>query len=171
MHVIRTDCKYVLWFKIDRIIFDTVEDVVVEVCYIPPEGNKYSSNDCFFLEKEQELINLPQDNKHVCLMDDFNARTWFFTPDAYLSQVSVCDDFSESETRERSVVFWETFDPFTKNKDVTVNNVGYNFTKFCKNNDLYMVNNRLGSDKNIGVTCRNRSTVDYVIASVNIFEV
>ena len=35
-----------------------------------------------------------------------------------------------------------------------------------------MVNNRLGSDKNIGaVTCRNRSTVDYVIASVNIFEV
>ena len=75
MHVIRTDCKYVLWFKIDRIIFDTVEDVVVEVCYIPPEGNKYSSNDWFFLEIEQELINLPQDNKHVCLMDDFNART------------------------------------------------------------------------------------------------
>ena len=48
MHVIRTDCKYVLWFKIDRIIFDTVEDVVVEVCYIPPEGNKYSSNDWVF---------------------------------------------------------------------------------------------------------------------------
>ena len=42
---------------------------------------------------------------------------------------------------------------------------------FCKNNDLYIVNSRLGSDKNIGeVTCRNRSTVDYVIASVNILD-
>ena len=43
---------------------------------------------------------------------------------------------------------------------------------FCKNNDLYIVNSRLGSDKNIGeVTCRNRSTVDYVIAIVNILNV
>ena len=43
---------------------------------------------------------------------------------------------------------------------------------FCKNNDLYIVNSRLGSDKNIGeVTCRNRSTVDYVIAIVNILDV
>ena len=32
VHVIRTDCKYVLWFKINRILFDTVEDVVVRVC-------------------------------------------------------------------------------------------------------------------------------------------
>ena len=45
-------------------------------------------------------------------------------------------------------------------------------SEFCKNNDLYIVNSRLGSDKNIGeVTCRNRSTVDYVIASVNILNV
>ena len=72
-----------------------------------------------FLEIEHELINLAQDSKHVCLMGDFNARTGhlpdFFTPDAFLSQVNVCDEFSYSETRVRSVVFEETFDPFTKN--------------------------------------------------------
>ena len=59
---------------------------MVGVCYIPPEGTKYSSNDCF-LEIEQKLVNLAQDSKHVCLMGDFNAGTGtlpdFFTPDVF----------------------------------------------------------------------------------------
>ena len=88
-------------------------------------------------------------------MGDFNARTGhlpdFFTPDAFLSQVNVCDDFSNSETRVRSVVFEKFSIPLQRTvQDVTVNNFGYKFTEFCKNNDLYIVNSRLGSDKNIG---------------------
>ena len=125
------------------------------------------------------MNNLAQDSKHVCLVGDFNARTGhlpdFFKPDAFLSQVSVhiCDEFSYSETRVRSVVFEKLSIPLQRTvQDVTVYNFGNKFTEFCKNIDLYIVNSRLGSDKNIGaVTCRNRSTVDYVIASVNIFEV
>ena len=59
------------------------QDVLFGVCYVPPEGTKYSSNDCFL--KIQELIHLAHDqNKPVFLMGDFNARTGtlpdFFTP-------------------------------------------------------------------------------------------
>lgn len=51
------------------------QDVFFGVCYVPPEGTKYASNDCF-LEIKQELIHLAHDqNKLVCFMDDFNART------------------------------------------------------------------------------------------------
>ena len=60
------------------------QDVLFGVCYVPPEGTKYASNDCF-LEIEQELIHLAHEQiKPVCSMGDFNARTGtlpdFFTP-------------------------------------------------------------------------------------------
>ena len=66
MHVIRTDCKYVLWFKIDRIIFDTVEDVVVEVCYIPPEGNRMHCKKVFNFALRHDVVLL-QDNRLLAL--------------------------------------------------------------------------------------------------------
>jgi hypothetical protein len=37
---------------------------------------------------------------------------------------------------------------------------------FCKANQLFIVNSRIGDDKGIGrLTCRNSSTVDYCISS------
>lgn len=48
VHIIKTDCKYALWFKISKTLFNTCEDVLFGACYIPPEGSKYSSNDCFW---------------------------------------------------------------------------------------------------------------------------
>ena len=37
---------------------------------------------------------------------------------------------------------------------------------FCKANQLFIVNSRLGDDKGIGrLTCRNSSTLDYCISS------
>ena len=55
-----------------------------------------------FLEIEQELIHLAHDqNKSVCLMGDFNAKTGnlqdFFTPDAFLSKVDIYENFSHGE--------------------------------------------------------------------------
>jgi hypothetical protein len=56
-------------------------------------------------------------------------------------------------------------------KDSIVNNYGYKLVDLCRNNDIYIVNGRIGSDRHVGgVTCKNCSTVDYVITSVYIFE-
>lgn len=42
--------------------------------------------------------------------------------------------------------------------------------EFCKNNDIYIMNSRVGNDKNIGgIICKDSSIVDYVLVSVNFF--
>ena len=71
--IIDTDCKYVLWFKIDKMFLNYDEDLICGIVYIPPEGSKFSSSESF-IEFEQELISVVKDYKYVCLMGDFNAR-------------------------------------------------------------------------------------------------
>ena len=154
----------------------TTEDAILGVVYIPPEGSRYSTNDCF-LEIEQELINITNGNNCVCLFGDFNSRTGhledFFTPDHFLSNVTHSLDSYQYHTEKRSVIFENHQIPLKRVvKDCVTNNFGYKLTDLCKNNELYIVNSRIGSDKNVGnLTCRNSSTVDYVLASIYFLEV
>ena len=47
----------------------------------------------------------------------------------------------------------------------------YKLVDFCKNNDIYLVNVRAGSDKAVGgLTCKGSSNVDYVVASAHMFK-
>ena len=36
-----TDCEYVQWFRLSKLVFDTDEDIVVGGVYIPSENYKY----------------------------------------------------------------------------------------------------------------------------------
>lgn len=54
--IIITDCKRV-WFKRDKVFLISNNDLLRGDVYIPPEGSKYTSPDCF-LEIEQELISI-----------------------------------------------------------------------------------------------------------------
>ena len=79
--IINTSCKYVLWFRLSKSFVNTDEDVIFGIVYLPPEGSRYASSDCF-LDIESELISISNDNKYVCLMGDFNSRVghlhdWF----------------------------------------------------------------------------------------------
>ena len=57
-----------------------------------------------------------------------------------------------------------------KNIDKTKNKYGNMLLNFCKANQLFIVNSRIGDDKGIGrLTCRNSSTVDYCISSPYFF--
>ena len=43
--------------------------------------------------------------------------------------------------------------------------------ELCKNLDMLIVKSRIGSDKHIGgVTCKTSSTVDYVLATLEVFK-
>ena len=46
--IINTDGKYVLWFKLEKLLLNSKEDVLCGIVYIPPEGSKYVTTDCFF---------------------------------------------------------------------------------------------------------------------------
>ena len=50
-----------------------------------------------------------------------------------------------------------------------MNSYGYNFLDFCKNINLFILNGRIGCDRDQPhLTCKNSSTVDYFISSANI---
>ena len=54
--------------------------------------------------------------------------------------------------------------------DKTVNNNGRRLIDMCRGLDLHIVNGRFGSDyKNGRFTCDNKSTIDYVICSPDLF--
>ena len=56
-------------------------------------------------------------------------------------------------------------------EDKLVNNNGRLLLDFCKGLDLHIVNGRVGNDLGRGkLTCKNTSTIDYVIASPNCFQ-
>ena len=53
-------------------------------------------------------------------------------------------------------------------KDRKTNSHGLALLDICRNNELFVLNGRLGREKNIGeLTFRNTSLIDYVISSVN----
>ena len=56
-------------------------------------------------------------------------------------------------------------------KDRKTNIHGLALLDICRNNELFVLNGRLGRDKNFGeLTFRNTSLIDYVISSVNSFK-
>ena len=51
--------------------------------------------------------------------------------------------------------------------DIHRNDYGYKLIELCKNNNLYIVNGRIGETK---LTCKDSSTVDYIICSAFLFQ-
>lgn len=152
--IINTDCKYVFWFKLDKMLLNSTDDLLCGVVYIPPEGSRYASPDCF-IEIEQELINITNESKCFCLMGDFNARVGhlndFFISDDFLAHLNGCTDIFQPDIVERALVFESYNIPLKRIvQDTIVNNYGYKLIEFCKKNEVYIVNGQFGSDKNIG---------------------
>ena len=54
--------------------------------------------------------------------------------------------------------------------DTKTNNSGYWLTDVCKNNNLFIVNGRVGKDKGVGrKTFRDTSTIDYTLCTADCF--
>ena len=54
-----------------------------------------------------------------------------------------------------------------ENIDIHCNNYVYKFIEFCRNNNLFIVNGRIGENK---LTCKDSSTVDYVVCNAFLFK-
>lgn len=169
-----TECRYVLWLQLKNVCPADVDNILFGIVYIPPENSKYSSPDCF-LEIEQELLTVSKNCNNICLVGDYNARTGnlcdFITTDDFLANVQNCDNVFQT-LNEQNIVTFETLQiPFIRKvTDMSSNNFGYKLIDFCINNNIFIVNGRMGTDKLIGsLTCNNSSTVDYVLSSASLF--
>ena len=72
------------------------------------------------------------------------------------------------------MIYFEKEDIFhRKNKDKHMNRNGKKLIDFCKMSDMKILNGRIGKDKSLGnftcYTTRGSSTIDYVIASTELF--
>lgn len=81
------------------------------------------------------------------------------------------EGFYNTDRAVRSQVFQLSNIPLERKvQDSRVNNFGYKLIDFCKNNELYIVNSRIGNNKHTGgTTYKNSCTVDYVLSSVHMF--
>ena len=94
----------------------------------------------------------------------------FVLPDDFLTNVKQCNVITENN--DCVSLFRNSDIPLSRSvSDTVCNNFGYKMIDFCKNNNLYIVNGRVGSDKGVGaLTCKNSSTVDYVLSSLELFQ-
>ena len=122
------------------------EDSIHGIVYIPPENYKY-----------------------CCLHGDFNSRT-SKEPDFIDSErESGNDENVEHLFIDTSNVYMleELGIPLRRaNEDKVINQYVRKLLDFCKYNDVFILNGRIGEEKEIGkFTCKNVGVVDYTIAS------
>ena len=172
--VIPSESDYILWFSINRSLTNTEENLIFGVVYIPPENSRFLIND-ELMTLEMEITETCSKHKYIVLTGDFNARLSNlpdYTPrDTFLSDLFDFDSQTEhffnpvSELANYSVTCDRT------SKDTKTNNNGFRLLEICKNNNLFLVNGRIGCDENVGnFTYRNVSVLDYSIVSLDMFE-
>ena len=171
--IIDTSSDYILWININSKLTNLNEDMLLGALYIPPTQSKYL-NDDEFMTLEIEITAMTSQYKYAILTGDLNART------SNLRDYTIVDNFITDlfDIEQESLEF---FDQQTKllsyrvplersSQDKKTNNNGFKLLEICKNNNLFIVNGRVGKDKNLGqLTFRNTSLIDYVLSSVELF--
>ena len=174
-----TESEFVIWIELSNRIFKIESNVLVGCIYIPPENSKYSSLEAFE-EIENEMCNLTKNTEnYVALVGDFNSKTGtlsdYIIPDETLLEMFDLDsDAAIVEFLYDFVKLKENDIPLQRVSKCTCrpNNYGHKLLELCKNNNLYIMNSRIGSDRNIGEkTCKDSSVVDYLILSSNMFPI
>jgi hypothetical protein len=152
--------------KCSEQLFKTDQPVFFGVVYIPPEYTKYSPEDDFS-ELQQEYLSFSNKSKYICLLGDFNARTATDTDFVDLIKNRHVDDYITDFVDNFTNVLNDLKMPLNRiSMDKSKNKFGNLLLNFCKGNSMFIVNGRVGNDKNIGrFTCRNASVVDYCITS------
>lgn len=169
IHMIDTDSRYVLWFKCQGKLLNLDESVLFGAIYIPPEYTKYSSEEAFN-ELEREYLNLSNTTKCVCLLGDFNART-SSDDDFIIIDEEEHNDISNFVNNYTGVLNSLSLPIKRVSQDKTKNRYGNLLLNFCKGHNLFIMNGRMGNDKNVGgFTCREASVVDYFISSPDLLK-
>ena len=106
-------------------------------------------------------------------MGDFNSRVKNL-PDFVQIDKHMCDVYGLYDLYEEITNVLKYFESYyipldRNNTDNTVNSYGYKLLDFCKNNNIFILNGRLGTDHSQpSLTCKNSSTVDFFLSSAHV---
>lgn len=164
---IRNDYGCLLSIKIDKEAVNLDKELVLSCVYIPPSHSRYGSAEHFEELDDFLLTHTNDDYVHV-LCGDFNAHT-LTIPE--IDSVNVDDLMSV----EMPYLCSQDYDIPTQryNQDITPdrNSYGRKLVEFCKNNQLFIFNGRLGEDCGVGKpTTTYHTTIDYFIGSLEVMQ-
>ena len=140
---IDSNCEYVLWFKLSKVLLNTDEDIYIGAVYLPPINSNYCQDrilDMFY----DELETFSRSHKYVTLIGDFNARTGSLTDitipdDEMLHQIGVSPESIYSmDTADQLKQF--NLDTERVSLDDKTNEFGRNIVEFCKNSEMVILN-------------------------------
>ena len=111
----------------------------------------------------------------ILLVGDFNARTrtlddFIELDDTLLEQVTISADQISTETNENLIKLKNAKIPLKRSsQDCAKNSHGDKLIDLCCNCDIFIMNGRIGADKDIGrTTCQDKSLIDYVIGTPDV---
>ena len=160
----------IIWLKLDKTLFNTVNDILLCLTYIIPTGssreNSVESNtyDCI-IDDMLSFNTIYQNNCYYMVCGDLNSRVGNkkdFIDDDYMYQLNMMpeDEILENVINRNS-------------KDRSVNENGKHLLNFCKSTGLRIANGRVGQDSQVGqftcVTKKGSSVVDYIICDPALF--
>ena len=141
IEVIEAECKFVLWCKISKLICS--EAVILGIVYIPPEYTSYSSPDAFG-QIETEYMQLIANYKNIVLFGDYNVRTAEEKDYIFLEDYEFRDDLQMIYINEVCNLDIFGIPRRRTSKDKGKNRYGNFLLDFCKGNNVFIMNGRLG---------------------------
>ena len=163
IEILENESKFVLWCKLKKNCINSEKDLIIGCVYIPPEKSPYFSRNAFEeIETELVVFNI-NGNYSFCLCGDFNSRTGSLLD--YIKQdngdLRFNNDFEIDATKPMAFGINET----RKNKDLKVNNSGYDLVDLCKGCSVYIMNGRCHGDLDGALLLKTRVllTISWVL--------
>ncbi|VDI70471.1 Hypothetical predicted protein [Mytilus galloprovincialis] len=162
-----TDSQFVLWFKVSSDLLDIDDDIVFGIVYIPPEYTNYSSQDAYS-QLENEYIIFSNNYKYVSLLGDFNGRTADDDDFVIIHNDKHIDNLTDFI--ENKVYMLEELNIPKKRKslDRVKNGYGKRLLDLCKGNNLFIVNGRIGDDRQYEQQDLRQDFIQMVKSDLNI---
>jgi len=132
-------------------------------------------NEDYFTDFENEIELKSSLYKYVFLVGDTNGRTGrlkdFTQTDNYLNEYLQIDAEAQAYLNKHALLENLPIPLERCSQDQRTNTHGIRLIELCRNNNLFILNGRLFKDRHLGsFTFRDKSTIDYVIASAECFE-
>ena len=166
--------EIIIWLKEKKKVLKTKNKMALGFVYVPPIGSFYYDDESFE-NIEKDICMLKSQKFAILLVGDFNARTrtlddFIEFDDTLLEQVTISADQISTETNENLIKLKNANIPLKRSsQDCAKNSHGDKLIDLCCNCDIFIMNGRIGADKDIGrTTCQDKSLIDYVIGSPDV---
>ena len=164
--------EYILWIAIDEQVTNLPEKLMLGI-YIPPENSRFFTNENFELF-EDSVSDICNNYKYVMITDDANSRTAqlhdFVRPDSFLFDFFDVEADDQNDFEKHTVLQNLSIPLNRQSMDNKTNAHGIRLIELCRNNNLFIFNGRIHNDLTGKYTFKDKSVIDYTIATADCFQ-